>query len=84
MKTLKLSDRVPDDFAFIEVNHVFGDVGRKVGDPLEVPGDGQVAQHRVDGLRILPDVVFERLVVLTMYRVDFIVLGIFVCDIINI
>jgi len=32
-------DRVPDNLPFIEVNHVFSNVGGQVGDPFEVSGD---------------------------------------------
>jgi len=29
-------DRVPDDLSLIKINHIFGDVGGQVGNPLEV------------------------------------------------
>ncbi len=39
---------VPDDVAFDHIDHLFGDVGGVVGQPLDVPGDEQQVDHVAD------------------------------------
>ena len=41
---------MPHDLAFHQIDHVLGDVGRAVGDALEVAGDGQQPQERLGAL----------------------------------